>query len=294
MNDTGAVTRQQFTQIASSIVREDLAAELFDVFNQLALLHYEEAESTGFLVLCRAEAQATTTPVIKFKTPFDIRDIRAVRKMLQISEQRLRLLCAGRTAYGFATGVDQPDTLTIHFQKHGMWEVRKAGSVLLQVSELAFTTITQECFIEEFERVFGAMPSSQIQNLWNLIEAAKRQARGTNVLITTEAAAEADRLSSQCTRLTPVSLTPSLMERLTSIDGTVILDTQGVCYGIGAILDGVVSPRGDRTRGGRYNSALMYIDNSLFPSVIVVVSQNGTVDLVSKPCGYREFNPGQP
>ena len=137
--------------------------------------------------------------------------------------------------------------------------------------------------MEVFERVFGPMPSIQSEHLWDLVEAAKRQVRGTNVLITTEAAAEADRLGSQCIRLIPVPLTPPLMERLTSIDGTVIMDTRGICHGIGAILDGAVSPRGDRTRGGRYNSALMYIDSSVFPSVIIVVSQNGTVDLVSKP-----------
>jgi DisA checkpoint controller-like protein len=81
----------------------------------------------------------------------------------------------------------------------------------------------------------------------------------------------------------PVELTPSLMERLTAIDGTVIIDTHGVCYAIGAILDGTVTVRGDRTRGGRYNSALMYVDSSPFPSLIVVISQDGMVDLVSKP-----------
>jgi hypothetical protein len=215
-------------------------------------------------------------------TPFDIGDVLAIRKLLQISEQRLRLLCAGRMVHGFVTGVDDPQTLTIQFQKHGMWEVRQAGSVVLQVSELALSTITPDCFMETCERVFGAMPSLEIQHLWELVEAAKRQVRGTNVLVTTEAAAEVDRLSSQCIRLMPVPLTPSLMERLTSIDGTVIMDTRGVCYGIGAILDGNVSQRGDRTRGGRYNSAVMYVDSSPFPSLIIVVSQNGTVDLVWK------------
>jgi hypothetical protein len=72
-----------------------------------------------------------------------------------------------------------------------------------------------------------------------------------------------------------------LLERCTSIDGTVIIDTKGICYAIGAILDGDVSNHGDRTRGGRYNSALMYVDTVAVPSVIVVVSRDGTVDIVS-------------
>src|SRR6185295_1500282 len=122
-------------------------------------------------------------------------------------------VCAGRTVFGFVTGLDEPDTLTIQFQKHGMWEVRQAGSILLQVNELAFYTVTHDCLIEVLERTFGPIPSKQAQHLWELVEAAKRQIRGTNVLITAEAAAEAERLARQCTRLTPVLLTPSLMER---------------------------------------------------------------------------------
>jgi hypothetical protein len=54
-----------------------------------------------------------------------------------------------------------------------------------------------------------------------------------------------------------------------------------VCHAIGTILDGPATDRGDRTRGGRFNSALMYVDSSPYPSLIVVISQNGTVDLVS-------------
>jgi hypothetical protein len=274
------LAEQHFAEISSPVIGEDLAGDLFDLFNQISLLRYEDAENTGVLVLCHRDSQDEIDPLVRFTTPFDMSDIRSIRKLLQISEQRLRLLCTGRMVYGFVTGVDPPNTLTIHFQKHGMWEVRRAAAVLLQVSELATSTVEYSCFVESCNRLFGPMPMTGIQHLWDLVEAAKRQVRGTNVLITAQAAAEANRLGSQCIGVRPVLVTPSLMERFTAIDGTVILDTQGICYGVGAILDGSVSRRGDRSRGGRYNSALMYIDGSSFPSMIIVVSQNGTVDLV--------------
>jgi DNA integrity scanning protein DisA with diadenylate cyclase activity len=128
--------------------------------------------------------------------------------------------------------------------------------------------------------MFGDFCEERYHRLWGLISMAARQLRGTNVLISTQAAAEAERLGSQCTRIRPTLLTPMLMERVTSIDGTVIIDTDGVCHAIGAILDGPAARRGDRTRGGRYNSAVMYLDSTPFRSIIVVVSQNGMVDLV--------------
>jgi DisA bacterial checkpoint controller nucleotide-binding len=287
MSSTYAVTRRCFIQTASSIVSKEIAAELFGLFNQIALLRYEEAESSGFLVLCRPDEQSTI-PLVRVEAPFDVRDIRGVRKMLHISEQPLCVLCDGRAVYGFATVVaDYPDTLMIQFQHHGVWELRQAGHVIVRINalddELTSNGLSEDHFIAGVQKVFGALPPAELQHLWSLIAAANRQSRGTNVLISAHAAVEAERLNSQCTRVRPVELTPSLMERLTAIDGTVIIDTHGVCYAIGAILDGAVTVRGDRTRGGRYNSALMYVDSSPFPSLIVVISQDGMVDLVSKP-----------
>ena len=281
---TDTVARQYFIQSASRIIRKETAARLFDLFNQIALLRYEEAENSGFLLLARQDRHAT---VVRLERPFDVHDMRGVRKMLHMSSRELCVLCDGRTVYGFApAGSGDSDTLMIQFRDQGLWELRERGLVIVQIdardNKATSSSLTEDRFKAEVERIFGTLGSAQLDKLWNLITAAKRQARGTNVLISANAAGEAERLESQNTKLRPVELTPLLMERLTSIDGTVIIDTHGVCHAIGAILDGPVSARGDRTRGGRYNSALMYIDNTPFPSCIVVISQDGMVDLVCK------------
>jgi hypothetical protein len=278
------VARRYFIQSASRVVRKETAARLFDLFNQIALLRYEEAENSGFLLLARQDRHPT---IVRMERPFDVHDMRGVRKMLHMSSRELCLLCDGRTVYGFAAaGSGDPDTLMIQFRDQGLWELRQRGSVIVQVDardhKAASISLTEDCFKVEVAGIFGTLGPADLDKLWNLITAAKRQARGTNVLISANAAAEAERLESQNTKLRPVELTPLLMERLTSIDGTVVIDTRGVCHAIGAILDGPVSARGDRTRGGRYNSALMYIDNCPFPSCIVVISQDGMVDLVCK------------
>lgn len=281
-----AVTRRCFIQYASRLVRKETAAELFALFNQIALLRYEEAENSGFLLLARQDRHSLP-PLVRLEKPFDVRDIRGVRKMLHISSRELGVLCDGRAVYGFAA-VDAGDSeaLLVQFRDQGLWELRERGLVIVQVDArdhgVALATLTEQHFKSEVQRIFSELGPADLDKLWNLITAAKRQARGTNVLISANAAAEAERLQSQNTRLRPVELTPLLMERLTSIDGTVIMDPHGVCYAIGAILDGPVTARGDRTRGGRYNSALMYVDSSPFPSCIVVISQDGMVDLVCK------------
>jgi len=286
MISTDTTIREVFVEATSSIVSNQIAHQLFDLFNQLAILRYETSESYGFLVLCQFNA-CSTMPLVKLESPFDVGNVRGVRKMLQISDQHLGVLCDGQVVYGFATSIaDYPDVFVVQFRHYGVWELRRDGCTILRMNvqddQCSPLRLQKNQFIAGAQKVFGNLSQADMQYLWSLITAANRQSRGTNVLISICAEIEAKRLESQCTKVEPVRLTPALMERLTSIDGTVIMDQYGVCYAIGAILDGVVATRGDRTRGGRYNSALMYVESTPFASLIVVISQDDMVDLVYK------------
>ena len=50
-------------------------------------------------------------------------------------------------------------------------------------------------------------------------------------------------------------LSPELIERISGIDGAVLLDRDCKCHAIGVILDGMASQSGDPSRGARFNSA---------------------------------------
>lgn len=281
--------RQSFIESASGIITPDDAAKLFDLLNQIAVLPYEEASNSGLLVLCQPSF-VDGALTLRFEVPFEVNNIRGVRKMLQVSDEEFCLLSDGRMVHGFGTtGTVPRDALTVQFHHHGMWdmwELHGSGRVLTRVSVLGERSlprnVNRERFISEARRTFGELPGDDVSRLWDLISSAGGQMRGTNVLISEQAAAEAARLQPQGTRVKPTTLTPAMMQRITSIDGTVIIDTKGVCHAIGMILDGPASERGDRTRGGRFNSALMYIDSSPFRSLIVVISQDGMVDLVCR------------
>jgi len=276
--------RQSFVQSIASAIDGETAAAVFDTLNRIATLRYEEATNSGFLVLCPARCCRELLS-LRFEEPFPFTDLLGVRKMLEISDRRLCLLSDGRHVHGFTTnGQYHPESLLVQFQPHGVWQLLRDGCLIAQIDGSencpAASRFDESAFTETILSVFGPVSETECDRLWHLVATASRQLRGTNVLISREAAAESVRLGSQCTRIEPLPLDPALMERLTAIDGTVIIDTRGVCHAIGAILDGPVSERGDRTRGGRYNSALMYVDNSPFACLIVVVSQTGTVDLV--------------
>ena len=100
------------------------------------------------------------------------------------------------------------------------------------------------------------------------------------VVVSTGAQTEADRLKTQSTEIAPIQLTPSIMRMVTTIDGAVRIDPDSTCYALGVILDGLASPKGAPSRGACYNSAIRYVKSSKYPCVAIVVSEDGTIDLI--------------
>jgi hypothetical protein len=283
-----STNHQRFVQAVTAVSNEINASQLHSLLSRIALARYEGSPNTGYLALCPAEG-AFISPDVALEVPMPVYNVRGVRKMLHITLPKLAGLCDGRVVYGFGdVSTNQANLLIVKFQWPGSWRLMRGGAIIAQTNarhEENGETIglREELFCGTVQQLFGPLTAAKSKHLWNLIQPASRQPRGTNVLISADAAAEAARLNSQCTKVKPFALTPAVMEQITSLDGSVVIDLDGVCHAMGAILDGSVSARGNRVRGGRYNSALMYVDSCPFPSLIVVVSQDGMINLV-----YRE------
>lgn len=252
--------------------------DLYRQFNRISLVPYNEGTNDGYLALSPDRYPS----LIRLDEPVPLDNVRGIRKMLQLTSPALSALSNGRVLYGF--GGPTSDLLLVRFQWPGRWCLIKGGKTIvrtrLQAALGGPDSFNEDLFRTALQQVFGGLPAANTNHLWNLMVSATRQQGGTNVLISANAAAEASRLGAQCTKFEPFELTSSIMEQVTSIDGTVVIDPDGKCFAAGAILDGASSRRGDRSRGGRYNSAIMYVDSSPLPSLILVVSKDGMIDLV--------------
>ena len=104
------------------------------------------------------------------------------------------------------------------------------------------------------------------------------------LMISADAAGEAERLQQQATKIEPTQLEDGLLRRVTRIDGAVLVDLEGRCHAIGVILDGPVSPRCTPSRGARYNSAIRYVhgrhEAGKKDCFAVLKSEDGMIDLV--------------
>ena len=71
-----------------------------------------------------------------------------------------------------------------------------------------------------------------------------------------------------------------LIRSLTSIDGALIISPEGICYAIGAILDGEALCKGSTARGARYNSIVTYVQWKKSGVLAIVISEDQSVDYI--------------
>jgi RNAse (barnase) inhibitor barstar len=142
--------------------------------------------------------------------------------------------------------------------------------------------IDRDKFYSDLRRVFHNIENSQLDVLWDITMEATKQSHGTMLVISDKAKQEAGRLGKQCFPLKPLRLDQSIIRQITSIDGSVLIDRDAVCYAVGVILDGKATDKGDSSRGARYNSAIRYYeeygkDDS---TVLVLISEDGMINLI--------------
>lgn len=88
----------------------------------------------------------------------------------------------------------------------------------------------------------------------------------------------------------PISLSTSdnhIIKAVTSIDGAIMCDFEGVCYAIGMILDGLSDKdlkKEDIARGARHNSAYRYIEseNGKGNCIVTIVSEDGDISTIPR------------
>jgi DisA bacterial checkpoint controller nucleotide-binding len=156
------------------------------------------------------------------------------------------------------------DVFTVEFTRQGDWGLFHAGRRLMHVhfgqASLGPEGFPAERFRADLPRVITSLAPGELDHLCELARTFAEQPHGCLLVISTSAAKEAERLSTQCTRVDPFPLTALVIPLVTAIDGAVLIDPAGVCHAIGVILDGEASPKCSPERGARYNSAVRYTE----------------------------------
>lgn len=270
-----------------------------DIFNALSALKYESGENYGsILVLCRTkdksfdEVQSNYKISIKFKHEIELENnsYKKIRKLLEMAKKNMSLLMnEDGKIYAMGKMIDNPscEYYEISFDGFFKWTLYKNKEKLLCYENMIPMIPDKEIGIsnknlELLKRTFDISDTSKFEKI---IQKAVSQKHGTIVVFAENAMDEASRLEESGISITPIDIsTGMLVEEITSIDGALICDVDGICYSIGTILDGIKSERTDSSRGARYNSAIRYIEKqkkNQKKTFIVVVSEDGYVNCFS-------------
>ena len=264
---------------------------LFNACNYIASLSYEGAESVGGMIIARVGHPNVST-TIQLSKPISLRKYRAIRKLLEITTTGQSILTDGEfvTGFGRATGSYDPsgsDLFMVRFTGHHKWEFLHDDHTMMvvkhEVPRIPSPMLVEADFLSTCAVLFPSCDPEKVASLYELALGACKQRHGTILVITPAAEEEAFRLSSQSTGIVPTVLDQDMLRCVSSIDGAILIDMDGVFHAIGVILDGSAIPDGDTGRGARYNSTLRYIHRMRevdLPCLAVVVSEDGTAELM--------------
>ncbi|GAU77941.1 DNA integrity scanning protein DisA nucleotide-binding domain protein [Fusibacter sp. 3D3] len=290
--------------LMNSILNDESISNPFDKFSKISSLSYEKAFSNGKILLLKQDSLSSVVDsshiklLLTFEDRLPLSSFRHIRKILELSKKDIYLLSDGEYIYSVIQFTEESYHLDkarhyfiIEFNTYYSWQLNHNNNKLMQVTNeevyIPKPKISYFNFSYEFKKVFPEIETKKILNLYKLILEALKQVKGTIIVISKNARSEAFRLRNQGFIINATFLNVSTIKSITSIDGAVLVDVEGFCHGIGVILDGVATEKGDPSRGARYNSAIRYVETishnqSYSDCLTVVISEDGDVDIISK------------
>lgn len=297
-----------------------VAKRVFREITALSDLNYESAGVKENAIVFMP-ASSSSVVDLEFATPTCISDSRAARKLLVLSSSTLALAFQPKQdgsdppepflsssplsgnefhlhlprAIGLCSITDQ---VCATFVSRGVWQVGLGATPLYTVANKVTSIVTpnfgEHKYAEAFQNVFREQMPDQLNSL---CQDSSQQRHGTMIVISSEAAKEAERLEGQSTRIIPRPIDEKELTRLCSgIDGAILVDPTGICHAIGVILDGMAVEGGTRARGARYNSAVRYVafcKQKGHRVLAVVFSEDRTIDFIPSPIATPEHTQQQ-
>ncbi|HEL4805553.1 TPA: hypothetical protein UN084_001055 [Stenotrophomonas maltophilia] len=271
-----------------SIEKRYIHTDLFNALNLVSSLMYEGAKGIGHLILVDPDNDAVEF-LAEFVEPVPFREPRWVRKVLQMAATGIGVIANSQYIFGLGRLRDSHDSsaqdaFIVAFIDHYHWELYCGSQALLR-SHYATPKLPREpfdktAFLANYSRLFPLSSQGDGLHLWSLLLTQMNQEHGSMIVVADDAANEAHRLSKQGTNIVPIRLTESLLQCVSGIDGTILLDPAGFCHAIGIILDGEATDQCTPSRGSRYNSGVRYVQTRNTRRLAIVVSDDRTIDII--------------
>lgn len=299
--DFNETIRKASKKLLNVLGNNTIVNGIYNKLNKISSLDYEGKTNKGKILFCKEKENSNVynhiniESTLMFEHKIPLSNHRHIRKLLEISRDELYLLSDGNYIVGIgkSTGnyiYEHEDIFIVKFLGYHTWQLNHLNHRLMDVDHdraiLPSEPVTYAEFKYRIHQLFEDLNLADVNNLYKLIIAATKQDRGALIVISKNARSEAFRLKDQCFLVSPTKLKSSIIKSITSIDGAILIDTNGICHGIGVILDGMASIHGDSSRGARYNSAIRYVETiseieDYSDCMAIVISEDRMVDIIT-------------
>lgn len=242
---------------------------LKNILNELSVLTYEKSIAEGLIYFTSSPDNADFQ--FEFNNyeeygKFDLNNLRLLRKLLELTNTKTQtgIISDTNCIYGIGSIKEGRDYFSVTFDDDRKWTVTDGENELISIrnNSLVFTSslLSRKAFVTYATKIFGQNESDdgdrdKLSEIYSIIRSLVKQKKGTILVVKKDAGEFIQKYQDLCIVINPVKLDEKNVEKLSSIDGAIIMDDKCICYGFGAVLDGLDTGTGNRARGSRYNSS---------------------------------------
>ena len=253
---------------------------LFSAINNISSQTYERLGARGLLIVAHRD-DLNDGLSVTIEDPVGLRNTRSARKMLEVTDETTALLTDGQSVYGLGMCPSAPNVAKIKIEGNSEWSLSIDDIELIKVSHHQATLPKQVLDKNLFKDVVHrTLNNVHTERIWDAFQHSLNIGHGTTIVVSNNPESEIARLGREALAIRPKYLDHNDLARLGKVDGAIFLGPDGRCYGFGVILDGMATSSGNRARGSRYNSAVRYEQTACIKTVAIVISDDGTVDLI--------------
>lgn len=261
------------------------ASFLFSTITKISSLYYESTRCDGSIAITQNCDNANQCCFID-NLPFSDDYAKQLRKLLETAKKGFSMLVRNNFAYG----IGEPISTRYLFKITGHLEWMILNDEMKPLLRYKYGDYYVPLSIEMDWYIKYRTPSLGIRErklIMSVIDDVQKSKKGALFFILDDAEREVERL---CIKKRGIKISPSDIrsphtKAMTSIDGALILNKNGLCYGIGVIIDGDATVDGTPARGSRYNSAKNYVkrryDLEMTEIYAVIISEDGYIDIIT-------------
>ncbi|MGG2466862.1 tetratricopeptide repeat protein [Paraclostridium bifermentans] len=284
--------------------RGDIITHLYEI----SQTPYESKYSKGSILIIdrnkfNLESLNKSKNTLILKNRINLTEYKSVRKILAMAESGFVVLSDGRYIYGIINNSDHIDGVISKVKftgNHSFIILDQYGKCIAKfkngkpiIEEALNLEDVRVRIIKLFNtEVVKGKIKLDIDSIMKIINEIIKQSKGSMLVISNKAQEESKRLRYQSIIVEKIGLEDeNIIKSISSIDGSILIDTEGKCQSIGVILDGIACKIGDNSRGARYNSAIKYIyeqtnkitgESKNHKCMAIVISEDGMIDIIDE------------